>query len=205
MNLFKSNIILSILLILSTMSCSNTNTNPKKWSEEKVNQWFEKQEWLAGWQVSPDASINKRSFANHYYKNPRHWDQAFQFLTSADLKNMPLGKQKLEGEHLFVSVDEYTTKSKSETKYESHKKYIDIQYIIDGEELIGLATLDKVKITEPYDSSRDIIFYEYDGGNYVKTTPNNFVIFFPEDAHRPMMKLNDNLKVRKIVVKIMIE
>ncbi|NQU52238.1 MAG: YhcH/YjgK/YiaL family protein [Bacteroidetes bacterium] len=205
MNFLKSNIIFLIMIILTTISCSNTNPNPEKWGDEEVNQWFEKQEWLAGWQVSPDASINKRSFANLYYKNPRHWDQAFQFLKSADLKNMPLGKQELEGKHLFVSVDEYTTKDKSETKYESHKKYIDIQYVIEGEELMGLTTLDKVKVTEPYDSSKDLIFYEYDGGDYVKTTPDNFVIFFPEDAHRPMMKVNNNSKVRKIVVKIMIE
>ena len=205
MNLFKSNTIFLIILIFITMSCSNNNPNPEKWSDEEVDQWFEKQEWLEDWQVSPDASIDKRNFANHYYKNPRHWKQAFQFLKNADLKNMPLGKQELEGEHLFVALDEYTTKNKKDTKYESHKKYIDIQYIIEGEELMGVTTLDKVKVTEPYDADRDLIFYEFDGGNYVKATPKNFVIFFPEDAHRPMMKANDNSKVRKIVVKIMIE
>lgn len=198
-----SNFLLLILAVL-TISCTKSQ-NPEKWSDEEVNKWFEKQEWLGEWNTTPDASINKRSLAIHYQKNPKHWDQAFKFLSSADLKNMPLGKQELEGEHLFVSIDEYATKDKEDTRYESHKKYIDIQYIIDGEELMGISTLDVLKVTEPYDSESDLAFYEFEGGNYVKTTPENFVIFFPEDAHRPMMEVSENSKVRKIVVKILIE
>ena len=111
----------------------------------------------------------------------------------------------MEGEHLFVSVDDYTTKDKSETRYESHRKYIDIQYVIEGEELMGLTTLDKVEITEPYNEEKDIAFYEFEGGDYIKATPGNFVLFFPEDVHRPVMKVNENSRVRKIVVKVLIE
>ena len=116
-----------------------------------------------------------------------------------------MGKQELDGENLFVSIDEYTTMDKSETCYESHKKYIDIQYIIEGEELIGLTTLDKVKVTEPYNEGKDIAFYEFEGGEYIKVTPENFVVFFSEDLHRPMMKVDENSNVRKIVVKILID
>lgn len=205
MNLLKSNIIFLTLLILTTMSCSNTNTNPEKWTDDEVNTWFEKQEWLGGWQVQPDASVNRRSLAIHYLNNPRHWDQAFQFLKTANLHEMPLGKQELEGKHLFVSVDDYITKDKSETKYESHRKYIDLQYVIEGEELMGLTTLDKVKVSEPYNEEKDLAFYEFEGGEYITTTPKNFVIFFPEDLHRPVMKVNENSRVKKIVVKILIE
>lgn len=83
---------------------------------------------------------------------------------------MPLGKQELEGEHLFVSVDNYTTKYKNETRYDSHRKYIDIQYIIEGKELMGLTTLDNVKITEPYNKEKDITFYKFDEGKYISDT-----------------------------------
>jgi YhcH/YjgK/YiaL family protein len=198
-------IIVMATIILTTVSCGNQGTDPAKWTDEEVNDWFNKKEWLAGWNVSPDASINKRSFAVHYYKNPKHWDQAFQFLSGADLKNMPLGKQELEGKHLFASIDEYTTKDKENTRYESHKKYIDIQYIIQGEEMMGVSKLDKLKVTEPYNPETDLAFYSYEGGNYVTATPDNFVVFFPEDGHRPMMEASVNSKVKKIVVKILIE
>lgn len=193
------------MILLTTLSCSNNNPNPEEWTDSKVTEWFGKQEWLEEWETTPDASINKRSFAVHYYKNPKYWKQAFEFLASTDLKKMPLGKQELEGKHLFVALDEYTTKDKKDTKYESHKKYIDIQFIIEGEELMGLSTLDKLETTAPYNSETDLAFYAYEGGDYIKCTPGNFVIFFPEDAHRPMMKVTENSKVKKIVVKILIK
>ncbi len=83
-------------------------------------------------------------------------------------------------------------KDKSETKYESHKKYIDVQYVIEGEELMGLTTLNKVKVTETYNEDNDIAFYEFEEGKYLQATPENFVVFFPEDVHRPGMKANEN-------------
>ncbi len=191
-------------MIMET-ACTNRNSNPEKWTEEELNNWFNKKEWLGGWNILPDASINKRTFAMLYYKNSRHWDQAFHFLKSANLKELPLGKQELEGEHLFVNVQEYFGKVKSDALYESHKKYIDIQYVIEGEEIIGLTTHDKVKVTEPYDEEKDIAFYEFDGGDYLKATPEKFFLFFPDDVHRPSITTGDSIQIKKIVVKILID
>ena len=201
--MFKISIL--IIMIIAFAGCSAKQTNIEKWTDKEVEAWYEKQEWLGGWLVQPDASVNKRSLAVHYHNNPGRWDKAFQFLKTANLKEMALGKQELDGEHLFVSVDDYITKDKSETKYESHKKYIDIQYVIEGEELMGMTTLDKAKVSEPYNEEKDLAFYEFEGGEYIRTTPKNFVIFFPEDLHRPVMKVNENSRVKKIVVKILID
>jgi YhcH/YjgK/YiaL family protein len=201
----NSKLIFLIMIILTSVSCSTKKSNPEKWSDEEVNSWFASQEWLGGWNVSPDASVNRRNLAIYYHKNPQHWNQAFQFLKTANLNKLPLGKQELEGEHLFVSVAEYIAKEKPETRYESHKKYIDIQYIIKGEELMGLTTLDKVEVAEPYNEENDITFYEYEGGDYRKATPGNFLIFFPDDAHRPSITTGDTTLVKKIVVKVLIE
>ena len=200
-------LILLLFAIMSLAACRNEQVNPEKWTNEELNSWFQKKEWLNGWQVQPDESINKRSLAIQYFKNKKHWDQAFTFLKNSDLKNLPLGKQELDGDSLYVSVDEYTTKDKSDTRFESHRKYIDIQYIIEGEEMMGLAPLDEVKpeVVEPYNAEKDIAFYNYDGGKYITATPKNFVIFFPTDAHRPTMKVNENSKVKKIVVKVMVK
>ncbi len=193
------------MAIIAATSCSEKNINPANWTDDEVNNWFEKKEWLGGWGVSPDSSINKRTLAVLYHKNQRHWDQAFHFLKSAKLKELPLGKQELEGKHLFVSVAEYYGKQKSEAFYESHKKYLDIQYIIEGEELMGLTTLDKVIVKTPYNEGNDITFYDFDGGSYLKATPEKFFLFFPEDVHRPSIATGDSVLIRKIVVKILIE
>ena len=201
----KTNLIAIIMTILTATACTEKNPNPEKWTDDEVNSWFAKKEWLGGWNVSPDNSINKRTFAVLYHKSPRHWDQAFHFLKSANLKELPLGKQELEGEHVFVIVQEYYGKQKSDALYESHKKYIDIQYIIEGEEIIGLSTLDKVAVKEPYSEENDITFYDFDGGDYLKATPESFFLFFPEDAHRPSITTGDSILIKKIVVKILIE
>ena len=200
----QSKLIHLIMIILMTSACSNNSTNPEKWTDEEVESWYNKKEWLGGWNVAPDNSVNKRNFAIYYHKSPRHWDQAFQFLKTADLKSLPLGTQELEGKHLFVSVSEYQGKNRTDALYESHRKYIDIQYVIEGKEIIGRTSLDKVKVIEPYSDEKDIVFYEYDGGDYMEATPKNFFIFTPEDAHRPSISAGDSSMVKKLVVKILI-
>ena len=187
------------------MACNTQKNNPENWTDEEVNSWFEKQEWLSGWEVQPDESLNKRSMAIHYHKNQRHWQQAFTFLKEADLKNIPPGTQELEGKHLFIAISEYDSKELSETKYESHKKYIDIQYLISGEEQMGLVQLDKISGAQPYNEEKDLVFYDFEGGEYIVANKNNFLVFFPEDAHRPMVKVNNPVWVKKAVVKILIE
>ena len=199
----KTTFLFTLIFVLT--SCAMRQKNPEKWTDEEINDWFEKQEWLNGWQVQPDASIDKRSLAIYYFKNPRHWNQAFNFLKTADLKNLPIGTQELEGKHLYIAVSEYNSKDKSETRYESHKKYIDIQYVIEGEELIGLTTLDKVEVDEPYNEEKDIAFYTFGGGNYIKATPKKFLIFFPNNVHRPSIKTGESIPVKKAVVKIFID
>lgn len=192
-------------MIIAISACAPTHTNPEKWTDEEINNWYNKKEWLNGWNVQPDASINKRSLAVQYNKNQRHWNQALTFLKTANLAELPKGKQELEGEHVYISVDEYTTKDLENTRYESHKKYLDIQYVIRGVEVMGLTTLDKVEITEPYNETKDIAFYKNDVGDYLNITPESFAVFFPEDVHRPCIKADTNSVVKKIVVKILMQ
>lgn len=192
-------------MIILCFACTDNKSNPEKWTDEEINEWYNKKEWLGGWNIQPDASVNKRTLAVQYFKNKAHWDQAFHFLKSANLAELPKGKQEIEGDHVYISVDEYTTKNPEDTKFESHKKYLDIQHVIKGVEVIGLTTLDKAEVTQPYDESKDIIFYKSEAGDYLKATPDNFLVFFPDDAHRPGMRADTNSVVKKIVVKIMLQ
>ena len=193
------------MMVFLFAACTSNQTNPENWTDKEVDAWFDKQEWLNGWEVQPDASVDKRELAVYYHKNPERWNKAFRFMKSEDLKNLPAGVTEVDGKNLFVAISEYNSKEKPETRYESHKNYIDIQYVIDGEELIGVTTADKVKVDEPYDSEKDLAFYTFEGGDYRKATPENFMVFFPDDVHRPSLKSGESVPVKKAVVKIKID
>jgi biofilm protein TabA len=199
------NLIILFMAIIAFSAYAQNDKIPEKWSDKEVNTWFDKQEWLNGWNVQPETSVNKRSLAIQYFKNKKHWDQAFLFLKSSDLKNLPVGKQELDGKDLFVTVSEYLSKDKEKARYESHKKYIDIQYVISGKEKMGLTTTENAEIAVPYNEEKDVAFYNFEGGNYILATPSNFFVFFPEDVHRPSIKAEENETVKKIVVKILVE
>ncbi len=194
-----------IAVLLSTSGFDNS-TDPSKWSQKKLDSWFEKGEWVNGWSVKPDASINKREFAIAYYKNRERWDKAFKFLKDNDLMKLELKKYAIDGDNLFATVSEYTTKNIEDAKFESHKKYIDIQYVAEGTEMIGIAPETQVtKVTDQYNPENDIAFYMVGKISEFKAAPDRFFIFLPSDIHRPGVKVSENSKVRKVVVKVKID
>ncbi|MGD0343260.1 MAG: YhcH/YjgK/YiaL family protein, partial [Bacteroidales bacterium] len=146
------------------------------------------------------------TLAKAYYKNSARWDKAFAFLKDNDLKKLELKRYDLDGDNLYVTISEYTTKNLEETKYEVHKKYVDIQYIVTGSELIGIAPLTSQDATlQPYNATKDVEYLTVKKGVMVQATPAKFFIFFPEDAHMPSLKDGANSPVRKAVVKVRID
>ncbi len=192
-----------MLMIMTTVSGSSLPEDPSKWSDAQVNKWFSEGSWIGGWKVKPHPSVNKRSLAVHYFKNKARWDKAFAFLKNTDLKSLPKGKVELDGENLFYTIDSYTTKNLEDTKYESHQQYIDIQYVYEGAELMGITTADKAVVTVPY--KPDVQLYSSEAGEYAKATPDVFLVFFPEDVHRPCVKAGENAVVKKLVIKVKID
>ncbi len=171
-----------------------------------METWFTAGEWLHGWSVKPDESINKELFSKVYSKNPQRWEKAFRFLSETELSKLELKRYDLEGDSLFVMVSEYTTKNIEDAKFEAHKKYIDIQYVSAGNELIGIAPITaKDYILQEYDAVKDLDFFTVKEKTMLTATPENFFIFFPEDAHMPQVKNHVNELVRKIVVKVKID
>lgn len=190
------------ILFLPVMVYSNIpDTTCKPVSKEKL-AWFEKGEWRAGWEAMPDGSMNVNAFYGHYMKHELLWEIVFEFLADTDLLSIKPGQYPLAGDSLFAIVDEYTTQDEAERKYEAHRKYIDLQYIISGQELIGIAKLNKQEVLEPYKEDRDIAFYNEKEGEYRHADNNVFFIFFPDDLHQPCVKVEQCAPVRKIVFKI---
>ena len=202
----KTNLIITLLVIIMTSGCNNKKNDPSRdWSEKELNEWFSKGEWRQGWSVQPDETVDKREFAKQYFKNSERWDKAFAFLKEQNLSALDPGRYELDGENLFVNVEEYVTRNEEKTKYEAHRKYADIQYLVAGEEKIGVKPLDETTITAPYDSKIDASFSETSSDNYRIARPDRFFVFFPDDAHRPGVKSGENQKVRKVVAKVRID
>ena len=197
---------LLILIVMATLSGCSGSSDPSAWSAQKIDTWFEKGDWLNGWQVKPDQSVNRKAFAVSYFKNKERWDKAFIFLKTNDLTALELKRHDIDGDNLYAPVSEYLTKNEEDARYEAHQKYIDIQYVVSGKELIGVAPMSQKKdVLEAYDSTKDIEFLTVTGGENLPALPDRFFIFFPDDAHRPGLKDGENSPVRKVVVKVKID
>lgn len=202
------NLLLRIFVLTSFLGfigCTSSS-DPAAWSSEKIEKWFEKGDWLNGWKVIPDASINKKEFAIAYFKNKDRWDKAFTFLKNSDLSKLELKRYDIDGDNVYAPITEYMTKNEEDAKFEAHRKYIDIQYVISGVEQMNVAPMSMKKdIITPYDAAKDVEFLTVTQSASYKATPERFFIFFPSDIHRPSLKVDENSQVRKVVVKVKIE
>ena len=175
----------------------NVNAQTKKENEE----WYKKKEWLGGLKLQPYTGMDVREFAKQYNAHKKYFDEAFAFLKDHDLTKLAPGKYPIDGDNVYASVTNDPTKDFDKSRWESHKKYTDLQYVISGEEKIGVTPVDKLKVTEPYDEEKDIAHYRGPGKIY-PAKPGTFFLFFPGTAHRPNITLNGNKPDQKIVIKI---
>lgn len=183
---------------LGHLSAQSTNGD---WSGNKAKKWFKKKEWLNGLSITPHSSIDKVQFAKQYHLNQVAWDKAFAYLKNTDLKALRTGRHVIDGNNVYAIVTEAPTKDYDKTAFESHRKYIDLQYVISGEEKMAKAPLASVTVNKPYDEAADIAYYTGEGKMY--TVPAaTFMLFFPSEAHRPNITPGGNKVVKKIVVKV---
>lgn len=137
----------------------------------------------------------------YYLLHPR-FKAAFEFILKTDFSKMACGKYEIDGNNIYANVEEYITKGVSRPEY--HKKYIDIQLLASGKELIGYLPKSDLIIDDGYDEKKDLGFGQ-GVPDYVNMKKGMFVIFFPEDAHQPCMKVGDPKTVKKVVVKVKID
>lgn len=197
-----------IALVFLMTACNNNKSNtPEEWSEEDLSQWYSAGEWQHEFEANPDESTNQREMAIRYHRNPERWEQAFNWLAEQDLENLDTGRYELDGDDLFVTITEYTPKPIEEAQFEAHRAYADIQYVASGQEQISVAPIDEVVITEPYNEEDDVMFLTTPQSDSYIATSDRFFIFFPSDAHRPSVRVNefDSSMVRKVVVKVKLD
>lgn len=131
--------------------------------------------------------------------NP-YFKQAFDFLRNTDCSQLEAGKILLEDNNLYVTVSHTRLKNKPDAKLEVHDKYIDIQLPVSTAESFGWKNRTHCHdLTSAYNPEKDIAFYGDPPTTWFTLQPQEFVIFFPEDAHAPCVGNGD---IRKIILKV---
>ncbi len=128
------------------------------------------------------------------------FDKAAEFLNNNDLPELEKGRYEIDGDNVYALVQEYQSKGTEQARLEAHQRYIDIQFCISGDEVIGYKNTEECNLApEGYNSEKDIAFYTDKPDFWLPVAADNFAVFFPEDAHAPMAGTGT---IRKIVLKI---
>ena len=131
----------------------------------------------------------------------KQFPDVLRFVESELLSELSDGKYELNGEGAFAIIETYRTKEVSDCFIECHKKYIDVQLVIQGIERIGVCG--RAECDEhAYDEEKD--FQKLEGNPDMLTfREGSFMVFYPDDAHMPKVKYGDSLEtVKKVVIKI---
>jgi YhcH/YjgK/YiaL family protein len=160
---------------------------------------------IHGKEVFPHSSVNAAKMQEQMERNPEVWKTMFGILESTDFSGVDPGKHEVSGENLFYMINQYVSKEAESVKFEAHRKYIDLQYVIEGEEMMGVSGIENATETETYIAEKDIAFYTVSKVEYHAATPSAFFVFFPEDVHQPGVKAGNPREVKKVVFKILIK
>ncbi len=190
-----------LILVLATAALTSYSQDVNKWSKNKAKKWVAKKEWSGGLELMPHSSVNMQEFARQYKLNKPYWDAAFKFMKEHDLANIAKGKYPIDGDNVSASVTEDPSKDYEKTNWESHRKVVDLQYVISGEEVMGIYPSAKATVTKEYDEKKDVANYSAEGKLH-HSVLGTFFLFFPSDAHRPNITPGGNKVVKKLVIKI---
>ena len=140
--------------------------------------------------------------AHQYLAVHKGFAKAFEFLRRSDLKELPVDKYEIDGDRIYAIVAKDPGREKEDALLEIHEKHIDIQLILDGIDNMGWKP--KTSCTQPfgeYDQESDLQFFADEPDVWLATQSGAFAIFFPEDAHMPLISSG---QLHKVVVKILV-
>lgn len=127
---------------------------------------------------------------------------ALDYIQTTDFADMALGKHTIDQDRLFAIVNDYQTIPCTEVELEGHRRYIDVQYLVSGTELIGYAPFLGQTPFREYDKDEDFALYRGEA-TFVRISAGMFSILYPHDLHMPCIG-EPPVAVRKVVVKVII-
>ncbi|HEY9097550.1 MAG TPA: YhcH/YjgK/YiaL family protein [Thiobacillus sp.] len=132
--------------------------------------------------------------------------RAFAFLRDTDLLALDPGVHAVQGEQIFAIAEACTGRTRAEAKLECHRRYIDIQLVLEGVDEMGWKPLAEcVEPATAYDAARDIRFFNDAPRSWIATPAGSFCLFYPDDAHAPLVSTLQGTSakwIRKVVMKI---
>jgi biofilm protein TabA len=198
----KQNFTLFALLLIIFSTCSFSQISKSDTLNiESAKKWFEGKTWSRGPAINPHSSINVLEFAKQYYKNKVYWDKAFEFLNNPELAELKPGKYNIDSTFVVATISYAESSDSSKVKWEVHRKYLDLQYLISGSLFYAIAPFNKKDISEPYNNSTDMERVITNSGKYYKAAPGSLFVFFPSDAHKSVKEHAGDI-VKRVVIKI---
>ena len=129
--------------------------------------------------------------------------RAFDYIRDTDLFNLAPGRHHIVGDDLIAIVEHVEGRTREMARLECHRKHIDIQLVLDGDETMGWKPLaDCHNPVGEFSTEKDIQFFLDAPASWIAVPPDHFCIFFPEDAHAPLVS---SRQVRKVIFKIAVE
>lgn len=127
------------------------------------------------------------------------------YLEKHSARDLPLGEHRIDDD-LILKVKEYIPREKGTARWEAHRVFADVQYVVRGHELMGISNMQNMQPMDEYDETSDSIHFdkEYPGVNF-PLTEGNFMLLMPDDAHMPSLCDSDGKDtVLKIIAKVRI-
>ena len=144
--------------------------------------------------------IDAGAFCHHYKFLHPLFERAFRFLADSDLRSFAPGRHPVDGDRMYLSIDHTQGRGRDGARLEAHRRYIDIQYSIEGNEEIGWLPLAECGAPAGgYDDARDIAFFDRRPSTWLAVPEGTFVVFFPQDAHAPLAGRG---AVKKAILKV---
>ena len=134
------------------------------------------------------------------------FEAAFEFLDKKTLADVLVGKHAIEGEEVYALVQKLPSRAAEIAQFESHRKYIDVHYVVSGQETSGFAPAEDLKLAVPYDESKDVMLYDVPQQyTKIEMKPGRFVVYHPGQAHLPNCHLQGPHDLHKVVIKVQVD
>ena len=126
--------------------------------------------------------------------------KAIEYLKNTNFNDFPDGKINIDNE-IWANLQTYYTKD--DALFEAHRKYIDIQFMLEGQEKISVCDYNNCLSEIPYNEEKDIEFLKSNEWKDIEMNSGDFLILYPKDAHKPSISINNEKHyVRKLVIKV---
>ncbi len=142
--------------------------------------------------------LDSLAHAERYEALHPHFAEAFRFLRG--VYGIPDGSREIRGREVYVMITTVHGKPRTEAFLESHRRYIDIHFCLEGTEEIGWRAIARCpSVDKPYDAEKDVQTYADPPETWCVVPAGSFAVFFPEDAHAPLVASG---MLRKAVIKV---